>query len=293
MSDPTGTGFLFHFVKGTSTLLATLGPSSFVNDQSKDGGFFRLARMFEMTRALMFWDGTFLDSDEWRGALERSDDDGEDDGGGSGEGGGKKEGHCVEKLYGIIHRTISLNARILPVFDVGLADLENTHIQQLKDAAIEGLDIRECLDTWYLANESTLSSRQDEDSQTLLAKIYHPTILLNITNLFDAYPHFYALAISISRLSSSEIQENVNVIISLVEKALRTTRIAGFSLLWPVRVAGGRSITEDQRSRVLKMLREIEKRGFVVAGGVEGLIREKWVDEEFQAYLMGYGRSWR
>jgi len=64
MYDVTGEGWVKHMLYGTSRLLQLRGPKSCASEPGRS--FFTLARVFEISRALIFNEPTFLDESDWR-----------------------------------------------------------------------------------------------------------------------------------------------------------------------------------------------------------------------------------
>lgn len=64
MCDVTGDGWLKHILYGTSKLLQFRGPASLLSTSGRS--FFLTVRVFEICRALIYNDMTFLDEPEWR-----------------------------------------------------------------------------------------------------------------------------------------------------------------------------------------------------------------------------------
>lgn len=64
MSDTTGQGWVQHLVHGTSNALVATGPSAFESGLGKR--FFTEIRIFEVCRAIVFNEPTFLAEPEWQ-----------------------------------------------------------------------------------------------------------------------------------------------------------------------------------------------------------------------------------
>ena len=73
MRDSTGVNWLAHFLHGTSTMLLLLGPTVLTTPSEKNAhcqAFFFSARVFELSRALIYTEHTFLSTSEWSAAIE-------------------------------------------------------------------------------------------------------------------------------------------------------------------------------------------------------------------------------
>ena len=283
MYDTTGDGFLFHFVQGTSALLRAQGPAYCL--QKDHRRFFRLARMFEMSRAVVFWNDTFLQETQWQCAIKNMrDNDGPVD-----------SSEAFEELLALMGKVIRLNHDTQSVISKTTpASSQPHHIEQLRSVALQGLEIQRCLELWHSKtlkySAATSESPPDTQSsilsryavhtisepQTLLALIYYHTATMNVISNFSPHLHFPYLSISVPSLSLTQMQEHVNANLDLVAHALYRTALAGAMLLWPVRAAGVRSVTREQLVRVDLLLREIEKRGFVVARSFGRTLRQQW-----------------
>ena len=312
MSDATGNGFLLHFVHGTSMLLQIHGPRHYL----QHGGhrFFHLARMLEMIRAVVFWNGTFLEDIEWRNAGEAMSAD-------------EEATQVFESLNTLIIRVSSLIRRTEPVvLGVHPANLDDSHIDQLRSMTAEGFEIQRCLESWHQRLLSTTSPSSEtntplatnsappilETSETdanaridicsiyptstfisstsLLSLLYYHAILMNLADIFTPfphwtptphhfapYPHFKCFSISIPIFPAFP---HVNTILTLASHALHSTTQAGLLLLWPIRAAGTRATTRAQVKGVLELLHQVERRGFVVARTFEMRLRRQWVARE-------------
>lgn len=75
MYDDTGDGFVKHFLYGTSRILQLRGPEAHLSGPGK--AFFQSVRVFEICRALIFAEPTFLCEPSWTKAMERIWNDGE------------------------------------------------------------------------------------------------------------------------------------------------------------------------------------------------------------------------
>ena len=172
------------------------------------------------------------------------------------------------------HNTKSLALTVTPV------NLQTQHVEQLHNAAIEGLKLERDLETWHTTlikrSPSTTSQPHLDESQLLLALIYYHTTSMNIISIFSNHLHFAYLALTVPTHTPSQTQSYVNAILDLVDRALQRTTLAGPLLLWPLRAAGSRSVTKGQLSRVVELLREIARKGFVVARSFEESLRRQW-----------------
>lgn len=64
MSDSTGQGWIQHLVHGTASALVATGPLTFESGPGRS--FFLEIKIFEVCRAIIFNESTFLAVKEWR-----------------------------------------------------------------------------------------------------------------------------------------------------------------------------------------------------------------------------------
>ena len=269
MCDTTGDGFLFHFVQGTASLLQAQGPDYCL--QSSHRSFFRLARMFEIGRAVVFWDGTFLQEPQWQDAIRAVS---ESDGLANPSGTFEELLTLLAEVITLNHNTKALALTVTPV------SLQPQHVEQLHNAANQGLELERTLESWHASlisrSSSTASQTHPDESQLLLALIYYHTTSMNIISTFSNHLHFAYLALSVPIHTPSQTQSHVNAVLDLVNRAVQRTTLAGPLLLWPLRAAGSRSVTKEQLGKVVELLREIARKGFVVARSFEESLRRQW-----------------
>ena len=113
------------------------------------------------------------------------------------------------------------------------------------------------------------------DSASLLANIYYHATLIFLSGIFDYRPHHWE-EIPTPRLLALEVQNHVTAVIGISEMALKTTRIAGILLFFPLRVAGARVRTMAEQQAILSMLQQIESRNFIVAGAFVEDLKRLW-----------------
>lgn len=64
----------------------------------------------------------------------------------------------------------------------------------------------------------------------------------------------------------------------MTDAALKTSRLAGALMFFPLRVAGSRAGGEEQRGEILGMLSRVAQKGFVVAGRLRDDLQEVWLE---------------
>lgn len=143
---------------------------------------------------------------------------------------------------------------------------------------LEGLVIQKALYAWHAQTLSLLSATDSNSSPLLLSLAYYNALLIFLSGNFDYFPYWAAPNAPI--LPKHEVTAHVAAILQLTDVALKTSRLAGALMFFPLRVAGSRAGEEAQRSEVLGMISRVEQRGFVVAGRIRDDLQEVWVERE-------------
>ncbi|KAH6676752.1 hypothetical protein B0J14DRAFT_586248 [Halenospora varia] len=266
MYDVTGEGWVKHILYGTSKILQLRGPAAHASGAGRS--FFLTFRVFEISRALIYNELTFLDEVDWRLLMEDI-----------WSGLGAADWHPREALLDLMISCSTLSMRGHALDNL----TSHPATDELLGIANEGLDIQSLLFTW--SEEASLwsasepngtrksSSSTTHNSASLIAEIYYHATLIFLSGIFDYRSPFWR-EISTPSLPTAEIQNHVTAILTLSERALKTTSIAGVLLFFPLRVAGARVRTVAEQRAILSMLHDIENRNFVVAGAfVEDLNR--------------------
>jgi len=123
---------------------------------------------------------------------------------------------------------------------------------------------------------SPSSSTKMNDDQMILALIYYHAISIYLSGTFDYHTHWNDHHIPTPMLPPNEIQKHVTVILNMVNSTLEQTNLAGILFFFPLRVAGSRVQSVQQRSEISRMLRHISRRGFVVADAFTVDLEELW-----------------
>lgn len=126
----------------------------------------------------------------------------------------------------------------------------------LRQLSTEGHQLRASLHDWYERFQ------ERNDSWSILAATYYYAISIYLSGIFDYRPQFDH--ISSPSLSHKTIQTHVTNILTNLELGLRTN-LAGILFFFPLRVAGARAWSTEQKASILGMLKEISSRAFVVA----------------------------
>jgi hypothetical protein len=158
--------------------------------------------------------------------------------------------------------------------------LTHDSTSSLQDCIVDGHHIRTALNQWYSnfqANPKVPDTDGDENNQSLLALTYFHAISIYLSGIFDYRHQFYQS--NCPTLSQEVIQGHVDAIILCTQAALATTNLAGILLFVPLRIAGARVMKRGETEMIKVMLREVSKRGFVVADAFEDELREVWSEK--------------
>lgn len=261
MSDTTGTGFMLHFTKGLPAL---------VRQRNFDCGdtkccqtLLQTIQMLEVMRSAPFWsnqESTLLEDPRWQQMTQCAV-------------GESSETQGFNVLYILMSQFLKWNNMAYAILLTTVPkDMTLKDRQQLKFTAKEGQSLCYQLETWHIENANYTET---QTPLSLLSTIYRCALALSITTIFN-FPHFSYCKLSVPSSSTAALSIQVDELCMLLRRALRTTNLAGTLVLWPLRVAGTKSIREDQAHQVLEMLREIRQRGFAVAQSFEDVLVEQW-----------------
>lgn len=261
MVDDTGTGFMLHFTKG---LPALIRQRNFNCGETKcRQTLIHMIQMLEAMRSAPFWSNmepTLLEDPLWQQMNQYT-------------AGESSESQGFTILYNLMSRFLKWNNMVYAIVLAVLPeDMTFEDRQQLKLAARDGLDLYSQLEMWYIEHANRTETRTP---LSLLSSIYHGATAVSISTIFD-FPHFAHCGLLVPGSSTLNLNTKVDELCTLLRCALRTTNLAGILILWPLRVAGSKSIRKDQAHQILGMLREIRQQGFAVAQSFEHVLKEQW-----------------
>ena len=269
MRDQTGANWLAHFLNGTSTLLRLQGPS-LLETKDREAGhcqvFFFSMRIFEISRALIYTEPTFLAIPEWSSAIEAYWTQ------------HPESWTSKEALFDILPQFVGLAIRSL--YFVGKAQTMQwqEHCQHATLLAQEGLSLQSALLHWHShCLLPACLTGQDKKPEALIARVYYHTISIYLDGIFSYHTPFIATYAPVSPiLDSSVIDSHVASILDLSCELL-AQGTAGILLFFPLRVAGARAKSCCVQSEILSALHTIVKRGFVVAESFVEDLSGLWV----------------
>ena len=283
MYDVSGEGWKKHILYGTSKILKLRGPEAHLTGRGRS--FFLTIRVFEICRSIILNETSFLAQGNWQSLMTRM-----------WEGDLADEWHPKEALFSydillstqppvcpiLIHclKQFSPVHSIWDVFKPDATYLGELLDKTLLDLAEDGHALRDALRDWYDHFQIWLKCgiHPSDDPRSALAAIYYHGISIYLSGLYDYRPQFNH--INAPSLPFETIQMHVDSILSRTEMALRTTNLAGIMFFFPLRVAGARAVSSNQKSSILRMLKAISGRNFVVADAFTQDLSTFWREKE-------------
>lgn len=268
MRDHTGANWLAHFLNGTSTLLRLQGPE-LLEPQDKDTEhrqvFFFSMRIFEISRALIYTEPTFLATPEWSNAI---------------------DAYWIqhpaswtpkEVLLDILPQVVDLAIQTFDFVSKAQAMQWQDQCQSATSLAQGGLFLRSALLHWHSSSFSPLTtSDQEKQPEMLIAGLYYHTISIYLDGIFSYHTPFTATCAPLSPvLDRGTIDGHVASILDMSQKLL-AQGTAGILLFFPLRVAGARARDCRSRTEILGLLQTIVQRGFAVASSFVEDLSDLW-----------------
>ncbi|KZM18558.1 hypothetical protein ST47_g10332 [Ascochyta rabiei] len=222
------------------------------NEQHQE--FFFSARIFEISRALIYTEPTFLPTLEWTMSIEQC------------WAQSTNVRTPKEALFDILPKFVDLGIHTLRFVTHTQSMSQQAQDQVSTSLAQEGLALQSFLLQWHL--ESTYWPSHDADGSVLDMEIsiayadYH-TISVYLDGIFSYHATFTSVSAPISPiLKRTEV--DAKQILTTGQKLL-TQGSAGVLLFFPLRVAGARARDASTQFGILRLLRMITQRGFAVA----------------------------
>ncbi|KAF6833826.1 C6 finger domain-containing protein [Colletotrichum plurivorum] len=258
LQDASGQKWLQHMVFGTAQALVASGPAACRSGTMRT--FFVQARTFEACRSIIFNQPSFLSNPEWISMTEDFN-------------------LSSTNLDGILKLVVlcsSLRVRTAEftrkTFSSHTTTLDDLHLSQALDLALEGFNLREALDSWKLTT-SLLPESQDE---TLLSLAYYSATSIYLSGNYDHdLAHWQKMGVAVPILSADRIEEHFGAIVMTVKQALKGSSLSPLLFLFPLRVAGARAKQDRQRDAVTDLLQRV-RRKFIVADAMLEELRELW-----------------
>lgn len=152
--------------------------------------------------------------------------------------------------------------------------------------AQEGVDIREAILNCEVINSS---EETPTDPYTRLAVIIRGALLLYHCRNFTFYSCWEMRRIP--QIDQCEIDEQVAMILSQAQILLTKTQIPGVLLLFPLRMAGTHVISSTLQGKILDILYQIRRKGFVISDRIQGDLQEFW-HHEWSTVQSGLRETW-
>jgi hypothetical protein len=117
------------------------------------------------------------------------------------------------------------------------------------------------------------------DYQMTIAWVFYSAISIYLSGTYDYSRLWNSYGIRTPILGQSEIQQDVNNILHTTSLALKQTNVTGLLFLFPLRIAGARALTIEQRTRIYALLEEITG-NFRAANAFTSDLQELWANPE-------------
>lgn len=277
MNNARARGWQMHMIHGTAKALRALGPQS-VRSSRRSRTFFLQARVFEVYRAIIFSDSTFLTDPEWQNLMGEiwmhSCEDNKE-----------REGwHPMDSLLDIIVLCSRLRYRIrgfLPNCHRMTADEIGARGREI---AAEAASLRQALNRWYdihiksadddrlsaitpsttspatPASSSSKTAADTHDSSIILGRLFYASASIYLSGIFDwEIDQWQAIEVDVPVLSRDQIDAHVDAILQHAPTALACTNIPPVLLMFHIRIAGARARCPVKRDLVLRLLDDVRR----------------------------------
>ncbi|KAH6631947.1 hypothetical protein F5144DRAFT_592808 [Chaetomium tenue] len=277
MNDATGDGWLQHLVHGTSQALIAGSPSACTSGSCSR--FFTESKIFEVCRAIMFNQPSFLAEDGWLAlsASLRSSSTTWDE-----------SQKALDVLLDIVVLCSSLRVRAEKLIESLQSSVSSpATAEQAQAISLQGFSLRNQLRHWASANHTSpvfrdSSARQNpaesepKTESQLLGATYFSATSIYLSGVFDyEMCYWQSLDLPASTLSEDEIQQHVASILYLSQRVLAETRLSPLLLLFPLRVASARARQTEQKEQILSLLGRVRS-SFAVAGAIVADVTNLW-----------------
>jgi hypothetical protein len=292
MNDSTGEGWLQHLIHGTSQALVASGPLACVSGPCRR--FFTESKIFEVCRAIVFNQPTFLAEEKWMAlsaSLRASST--------------SRSQKALDALLDIVVMCASL--RVKYVMEPSLNGIFLTHhraanliqsfqslgpfglVERAQAISLQGFELRGQLHSWASTHHTSNvflhppvsqaapagSNPECEYGVQLLAETFFSATSIYLSGVFDyEICHWQSLQLPAPTLTENEIQQHVASILTLSQRLAETT-ISPLLLLFPLRVGSARAREASQKQRIMTLFETIRS-SFAVAGTFMADIEELW-----------------
>ncbi|KAH8903621.1 hypothetical protein BR93DRAFT_884966 [Coniochaeta sp. PMI_546] len=254
ISESSGDSWAQHMCYGTSKILQMAGPTK--SSSSLRRTLFDAFRVLEATRAIMYGDETFLSQDTWLSYHPSS---------------GLKQSGAPDLMETIYTLMIQASSFANVLFDQveSIPEALRYNDPNIIALARHGLQIQHSIRSWYPGNASHLK-RTDCYAQLAFAN-YHALELFHCKN-FTYHSCWENKAVPY--LDLNQIDEHVTGILDVSEQVLEASIVPAVTLLFALRMAGANASATNQEAKVMEILGQIHRSGFVVADRIKVDVQE-------------------
>lgn len=278
MRDSTGTTWLSHFLHGTCAMLNLLEPEILFHAGPQNSHiriFFLHARIFEISRSLIYSSPTFLWDAKWTAATANL-----------WEGDNAALWHPKEALFDILPSFSELSIRAIQ-FALSAEQLPLDMYSNLAQSlADEGLVLQEKLQRWYQEtqfwermcqdDQTSLVCSNQSDTELMIGYAYYHAINIYLSGTYDYHQQWTGPTAPYAPiLTRCEIDMHVSRILHC-SRSLLAHGISGIFLFFPLRVAGARAVDQSLRQDILSLFQVTSQRGFIVAEALVDDLLEFW-----------------
>jgi hypothetical protein len=155
-----------------------------------------------------------------------------------------------------------------------IGDFTESDVERLWSCASDGFQLRSELTTWHRTAQAWYLDHPPKDDKCL-ALVYYSALSIYHSGIYDYSLAWSTYAIATPSLDQREIQQHVCTILELTQHSLQSTNLSGLLFLVPLRIAGARATSPEQRSRIIAMLSGITNT-FRAASAVSSDLDELW-----------------
>ena len=119
-----------------------------------------------------------------------------------------------------------------------------------------------------------------------IAWTFYSAISIYLSGIYDYSPLWVVYDIPTPIIAQSEIQQHVNAILDITSLALKQMTVTSLLFLFPLRIAGARAYTIDQRMRIHALLAEITS-DFRAASAFTSDLEELWANPASKCNMIG------
>ncbi|KAK5662610.1 hypothetical protein OQA88_8524 [Cercophora sp. LCS_1] len=260
LDDVSGEGWAKHMLFGSSRILAMMGPEKLAVTPLGEVSL-ELFRILDINKALLYGEETILAQDDW--LLQQPPVTG---------------AACRDPLGTIL--TLMVYAATFNAQCIGsvmhLSAAERALAPVAQQLSYQGAGLREMVRNWRQELVPRLYGNEGTGDPFLkLALAYQHALVIMLAPEFAHYDALNSFMGS-SQLSS-ETQDNIAVIISLVQELLSTSNVPGISLLFPLFIAGANAGAVEHRSSIMALLEQANWKGFVASNCVVHDLTKLWI----------------